>query len=113
MPNALVLDAPPSRGVGPGPAQPCLFYPSPWQKPVVFPSPAALAAGVQRRRAGRTLRLEPTTATLFGSDSFPAFKVFFAADGCDEAFAFTLAGIGACRDRLVALIAANNPDIPQ
>ena len=112
MVAALVLDAPPAVGVRRGPETPCLIYPAPWLKPVLFPSLDHLCRALHRRRAGRALRLEPTKATYFGSDSFAAFKVWFAAPDCDEAFAFTLAGVGASREALQAAIAAANPETP-
>jgi hypothetical protein len=114
MPNALVLDASPSRGLRPGPAQPCLIFPAPWdRRSVLFADLAAFCRGLHRRRAGRAMRLEPTQASLCGSDSFPAFKVWFRAPDCDEAFAFTVAGVGDSREALQAALAANNPDAPQ
>lgn len=112
MAAALTLDAPPALGLRPGPAHPCIILPAPWQKPILFTSLSALCRGVHRRRAGRALRLETTTAEYFGSDTFPAFKVFFRAPDCDEAFAFTIAGVGAVRELLQAALALHNPDTP-
>ncbi len=113
MPAALVLDAPPERGLRPGPEQPCIILPAPWERPILFTSLSALGRGLHKRRAGRALRFEPTTATYFGSDSFPVFKVFFGDEASGgERFAFTVAGIGDRRELLELTLRTTNPDAP-
>lgn len=114
MPNALVLDAPPARGARPGPELPCILYPAPWERRglILFSALSALCRGIHRRREGRALRLEATRAAYCGSDSFPAFKVFFGEYDA-ERFAFTVAGVGADRELLQRALAVANPDTPQ
>jgi hypothetical protein len=114
----LALNTHVSRGAGgPGPTQPTLI-PTGFAKPVAFADLAALARHIHRQRAGRGLRIAITHASYGGSDTFPAFAIYWLPkdgeeEGHGEDYAFTVAIQTDKRERLEAALAAANPDLPE
>lgn len=111
MTAGLVLDAPAARGQREGPHVPTIIRAA-WQKPLAFPSMAALARHIHRERRGRGVQLTRCVAAFHLSDTFPAFRVAWLTDD-DAEYAFTIAVQGRSREALEAAIADANPDVPE
>lgn len=109
----LVINQFPQRGAGGRAFDKPTLIPEIPAAPESFRSLTDLAKAIHRRRKRRGVELERAVAAWNGSDTFPAFNVYFVGETGGRDYAFTVYALGASRDAFMAVIAEANPDQPR